>query len=302
MLQRFKGSEGRRLLAEALEMQPLIGGRSELAEWIAESSRLESWAPGNPVIESGAPGNEIFFVLSGTVSTQVQGREVAVRQAGEQVGELALLNPGQPRSATVVTLVETVTARLAEPAFSKLADSYPVLWRNLAKILGNRLRQRNLFVSPKRETPVVFVGCSTESLELSEELANHLRVTGIVAEVWTDGIFRASAFALESLEAELRRVDFAALVLSADDILTSRGTTSTAPRDNVVFELGLFIGALGHSRTFLVRPDQDDLKVPSDLFGLTAVLYSAEASGGLEAALAGAGDEIVSAVRSLGPR
>ena len=120
--------------------------------------------------------------------------------------------------------------------------------------------------------------------------------------MWTFGVFRASAFTLESLETELVRADFAALVLSPDDTVISRDATATAPRDNVVFELGLFMGALGHARTFLVRPVQDDLKIPTDLSGLTAVLYSAGSNSDIETALAGVSEEIASAVRALGPR
>lgn len=136
MLQRFKGPEGHRVFVEALEMQPVIGGRPELANVVCDSSQLESWAPGDSIIENGTPGNEIYFVLSGAVSIQVQGREVAVRQGGEQIGEMALLHPGQPRSATVVAIDETVTARLAEQEFSSwrtttrwCGETWPESWR-----------------------------------------------------------------------------------------------------------------------------------------------------------------------------
>ena len=43
----------------------------------------------------------------------------------------------------------------------------------------------------------------------------------------------------------LDRFDFAILVLTADDLVASRDVLSTAPRDNVLFELGLFMGGLG---------------------------------------------------------
>ena len=92
------------------------------------------------------------------------------------------------------------------------------------------------------------------------------------------------------------------MVLSPDDMVISREATLTAPRDNVVFELGLFMGALGHVRTFLIRPVQEDLKIPTDLAGLTAVLYSLRLYEDPVTALAGPGDEIASVVWSLGPR
>ena len=44
-----------------------------------------------------------------------------------------------------------------------------------------------------------------------------------------------------------------------------------SPRDNVVFEAGLFGGALGIRRTFILHADGS--KLPSDLLGLTSVRY-----------------------------
>src|SRR5438270_12555465 len=47
------------------------------------------------------------------------------------------------------------------------------------------------------------------------------------------------------------------------------GSGQASPRDNVVFEAGLFGGALGMSRTFIVHAG--GAKLPSDLLGLTCV-------------------------------
>jgi predicted nucleotide-binding protein len=47
-----------------------------------------------------------------------------------------------------------------------------------------------------------------------------------------------------------------------------------SPRDNVIFELGLFMGALTRTRTFVLAPSQVDLKIPSDLLGVTFLRYA----------------------------
>ena len=276
MLQRFTGVEGPNLVVEALEMQPVVAGESNLAAILSDAVVLEAWASGEAIMEEGSAGNDIYFILAGAASVIVHGREVAVREAGEEVGEMALLHPGQTRSATVVAKGEAVTASLSASAFRELADSRPVLWRNVARVLADRLRQRNLLVSSRNAVPVLFIGCSSEALPIAKAIESRMSEDGITVRLWTTGVFRASNFTLESLETALSHSDFAALVLSPDDEVTSRDETLAAPRDNVVFELGLFMGALGHARTFLIRPGKAEIKMPTDLAGLTALPYFLE--------------------------
>jgi predicted nucleotide-binding protein len=101
-------------------------------------------------------------------------------------------------------------------------------------------------------------------------------------------IFGLSEATLESLDKVMRASDFAVLILTPDDMLTSRGKNASAPRDNVLFELGLFMGRLGRSRTFAVYDRTANLKLPSDLAGITAATYQPHSSGNLAAALGAA--------------
>jgi hypothetical protein len=122
------------------------------------------------------------------------------------------------------------------------------------------------------------------------------------AEIWSQGVFGLSRGTLESLILAVERFDFAVLVLTADDLKTSRGETRPAARDNVIFELGLFIGALGRERTFMVSDRTAPPELPSDLRGVTAAEYSPHASGNLEAALGPACRRIKNEVSRLGRR
>ena len=303
MLQRFTGEDSRRFIVEALETQPVVGGRADLASAIGEMCSIHSWKPGDIILTEGDGDNHLLFLLAGTVSVLVRGRQVAVRKSGQHVGEMALLDPGSPRSATLVADDEVVAARISATAFREIADTHPALWRNLAMDLAGRLRQRNDTIGPVNEVSRIFLGCSSESLAVGEAVKVGLESSGFDVRVWTDGVFRPSTFALESLEAELARADFAALVLAPDDTVISREMTSPAPRDNVVFELGLFMGALGHSRTFLVLPEGSVNKVPSDLAGLTYVTYGADgAKSEVSNAVASACRALAEAMRSSGPR
>jgi hypothetical protein len=91
--------------------------------------------------------------------------------------------------------------------------------------------------------------------------------------LWNEGAFPLGETFIESLTRGLERFDFAVLVLTPDDLVQSRSTESFSPRDNVIFELGLFMGGLGRDRTFILHQFDACLKIPSDLSGVTTAAY-----------------------------
>lgn len=186
---------------------------------------------------------------------------------------MALIDPSARRSASVVAIEQTVVAKISEVSFRLLADKYPRVWQLIAVELGERLRERNQFVASKNPHPVVFVGSSRESLYIAQAIRVDLDGPEVVVRLWADGVFGASQFPLIELEKQIQEADFAILVLGPDDEVVSRNEKSAAPRDNVIFELGLFMGALSHERTFMVIPRGRDIKIPTDLLGLTPMNY-----------------------------
>ena len=112
MLERFNGQQERLFLVEALQLQPMVGGDAVLAEAVAESSEVGLYDSGASIIEESAFDNDMYFILAGVASIRVSGREIAVRTAGQHVGEMALLDPGQPRSAAAVADGKVVMARI----------------------------------------------------------------------------------------------------------------------------------------------------------------------------------------------
>lgn len=152
--------------------------------------------------------------------------------------------------------------------------------------------------------PRVFIGSSAEGKDVAERLAARLDSDGsIETKVWTQSVFDIGGHALDALIAQASGVDFAVLVLSEDDSVESRDKLSKAPRDNVIFELGLFIGALGKNRTYMVQADGIDLKLPTDLAGITQARYNAKRSDGdLSSALNGPTLIIRDRIKTLGVR
>src|SRR5215831_17774460 len=124
--------------------------------------------------------------------------------------------------------------------------------------------------------PRIFLGSSGEQAKLLRAITRGLDDVADV-EPWTT-TFNPGRATLDRLVELSHEVDFAAFVFAQDDwTTTSAGESGQAsPRDNVIFESGLFGGALGIRRTFIIHANGS--KLPSDLLGLTAVRYDAATS------------------------
>jgi Predicted nucleotide-binding protein containing TIR-like domain len=148
--------------------------------------------------------------------------------------------------------------------------------------------------------PALFIGSSSEGLDFARAVRSLLAQDAEVT-LWNEGFFLVGTTFIESLVNGLSRFDFAAVVLTPDDLVTSRDLTTFSPRDNALFELGLFMGRLGRERTFVVRPHGDSVKIPSDLAGLTTAPYDwPRRDNDHKAAVGPACDSIREMIRSLG--
>jgi hypothetical protein len=123
--------------------------------------------------------------------------------------------------------------------------------------------------------PRIFLGSSGKQAKLLLAITRGLEDVADV-EPWTT-TFNPGRSTLDRLVELSQEVDFAAFVFAQDDWTTTDAFESSqaSPRDNVVFEAGLFGGALGIRRTFILHAQ--DSKLPTDLLGLTAVRYDPEA-------------------------
>ena len=148
----------------------------------------------------------------------------------------------------------------------------------------------------------VFIGSSAESLNIAYAIQQNLRKTAETT-VWDQGVFELSKTTIESLVEILSQTDFGIFVFSPDDIVKIRSNESLAVRDNVIFELGLFIGCLGRERSFIIIPESTDFRLPTDLLGITAGTYEANRSdGSWQAATVPASQQIKQSIKKYGPR
>ena len=269
----FSGHSGKRRLREAIKSQTLMSGNVELAREAIDSGFIEEYQSDEVLMQQGEPENDIFLVVSGEVSVRINRREVARRTAGTHVGEMALVDPLAKRSATVVAVERTIALRVPEYRFSMMAAKFPDLWRRIAVEIAKRLRERGRFLPEPHNEPVLFIGSSSEGQAITNEIYKRFAQKPVVPKAWTEGVFQASSTAIESLVKAAKEADFAALVLTSDDMTVSRHKAKASPRDNVIFELGLFIGSLGRERVFILKPKGVDVRIPSDLLGVVWLEY-----------------------------
>jgi CRP/FNR family cyclic AMP-dependent transcriptional regulator len=300
LLKRFEGNNGQRLLIQALCSQTIVKGNESLAAALAGAAELYQFANGHQLIAQDGTDNDMYFILVGRVVVVVKGREVAFRDAGKQVGEMALVEPAARRCASVFALGDVVVAKVAEAKFTAIANSHPKTWRLLAVEAFQRLRQRNDLVTPPNPRPVLFLVSSTESLAVAQGIQAGLAHDDMLIRVWTDGVFLPSHYAMEDLLQQVRTSDFAAVVLGPDDKVISRHKAAVAPRDNLIGELFLFMGALGRERTLMVQPRGISLKLPTDLLGLNPITYQPGGRADLPALLGPVCTAIRSVVHRLG--
>ncbi len=127
--------------------------------------------------------------------------------------------------------------------------------------------------------PKLFIASSAESLSIAEAVNVNLDHKFEVT-IWTNGTFKLSSTVIEDLIEKSSTVDFALFIFTPDDIATIRSRKEHIVRDNVVFEMGLFVGAIGKDRSFFLKPRDTEMHLPTDLLGVTAADYDANRSDG----------------------
>jgi predicted nucleotide-binding protein len=285
---------------EALRSQKLVSGNGALAEELADAVELAVLEKGQVLIHQDGDENDVYFIIVGSFEVVVNGRRVAARGPGDCVGEMAAIEPTQRRSATVAASEPSVIGRLSEGQFTAIASRYPEMYRFIARELSRRLLQRNATIGAYRDKIRVFLISSGEAVAVARIIQNALSRDFLVVP-WTDGVFKVASYPLQSLEDELEKCDFAIAVAHADDMTESRGQDWPSPRDNVVFELGLFMGRLNRQRAILMEPREEKVKLPSDLAGVTTIPYRYVPGEDAAAVMGPACNELRDHINRLGP-
>lgn len=116
--------------------------------------------------------------------------------------------------------------------------------------------------------PRLFIGSSTEGLRVAHAIQEELEHDAHCV-VWTQAPFGLSGIVVDDLLRQVSDFDFAVFVFHPDDLSLVRGEIYRTVRDNVLLEVGMFMGGLGRERVFVGRPrGGDEVRLPTDLLGM----------------------------------
>ncbi|MFN0097485.1 MAG: L-histidine N(alpha)-methyltransferase [Gemmatimonadaceae bacterium] len=148
------------------------------------------------------------------------------------------------------------------------------------------------------QRPVVFIGCSTQSIPVAQTIAHFLEQSAD-STVWNEGAIGPGSSIIDGLLNQVESADFA-LFIFADEFVARAGSAPKLP-DNVLFECGFFMGRLGPKRTFVVRDARSQFEMPDDLRGTVWLEFDGEGDvTELPKALRSACIALRSAITSLG--
>lgn len=113
--------------------------------------------------------------------------------------------------------------------------------------------------------PKIFIGSSLAGYEIAEKVKNYLANIGD-CYLWQDpNVWELNRSTFENLLRMVSYFDFGVFVATADDLTLTNDKIVIEPRDNVILEMALFLGAMGRDKSFLLV--EDGIKLPSDFHG-----------------------------------
>ena len=123
-----------------------------------------------------------------------------------------------------------------------------------------------------QSVPKVFVASSGEAVRLAQAIEQNLKIAEV--RLWsTPDVLYPGSNLIDELNRILKHSDFGVFIFSGDDEVKIKGQRQQAVRDNVILELGMFMGHLGKERSFIVQPRGINLRLPTDLLGILTLNY-----------------------------
>ena len=139
----FSGDRGRNLTNETLLENPAVHGDQVIVDCLIRDGETVFFFKGENIIRQGGQDNSVYFLLSGAVDIVFKSQNGSIREAPNQVGEMAVIEPGKMRSAGVIARSDEVAAlKVPGTDFKKLLDSNPRFQQHLQVEMTARHRER----------------------------------------------------------------------------------------------------------------------------------------------------------------
>lgn len=269
----FKSNMDKKMVYDSIRLQNILRHSSKSTiNSILNNGHLVKYKKGSIITSQNDNGDKVFFILRGTVEVYINDRKIAERNAKECVGEMSVIDPTQKRCATLKAFDDVDLFSLPFNYMSKILEENKDIIRNCAIELCSRLRERSKYYKCPNKKPKIFIGSSKEGVNLVRAIKERIKFADVIT--WEKDTFRPSESTIVDLEKQTQNCDFAILVFTPDDTIIHRHKKYSTPRDNVTFELGLFMGAIGRDRTYiLIEHNLPKLKLPTDLNGITYLTY-----------------------------
>ena len=272
----------------------------DIAQELAQEGELLSYQPGEYIIKQGDYDQDVYYILAGKAQLHINGAILPYERGEDMsVGELSTFNASQARTASLFVTAETVALKVKPDFFQEFLNKHPSVALFLLKDVSSRLAQRNDLINKSNEKPKLFIISTVESIEVARQVKLDFNHDDIDVTIW-NAAFEPSSYTLESLEKAVKESDFGLAIMQGDDLVVSRGAEFSAPRDNVIFELGLFMGYLSRSRTLIAVPQGGKVKLASDLQGLTILDYKVGANSKFD--VTNLVTTLRNHIKSLGPK
>jgi CRP/FNR family transcriptional regulator, cyclic AMP receptor protein len=312
--QKFEGPSGEAAIHEALRAAKMVHCNAKAAGWLKKFGKLKFYEKGKNLINQGDHTSSLFVILAGSISIWTHGNGHRSRGPGDHVGEMAAIDVGQPRSASVIAVDDVAALELSAKVFLQFLQKYPDAAVEVSKELARRLRQRDEYFRTVNKKPKAFIISAKESKSVAAGLQQELKKT-IDVQVWWSETFDASGYTLPDLVKALNSCDFAIAVGDPVDQTLSRKSIHLSVRDNVLLEYGMAISALTLERAYYLSPQKvavvknkftgaknpgASAKKASDLVGLNIIPYEKKRKFKPEH-ISDAVEKILAQVQKLGP-
>ena len=114
--------------------------------------------------------------------------------------------------------------------------------------------------------PKIFIGSSRNGYGTAEKVKAYLSSTGD-GFLWQEaGVWEPNRSTFDNLLRMASYFDFGVFIATADDLTLTYEKLVIEPRDNVILEISLFLGAMGRDKSFLLV--EKGIKLPSDFDGI----------------------------------